>query len=149
MSTSLFEGGNVFKDANGRAVTQRINQTDVDPTVTWLEELTGLDLHGELDPDTADESHPHGYPERWLGSTGKKESSGDLDLGIDANKFSKDQMGTRRSQWCQSHGFKPEDYVREDQARIFKQGDPYSHLTDYMHRRVFTAKILNVVDALR
>jgi len=45
--------------------------------------------------------------------------------------------------------FKPEDYVREDQARIFKQGDPYSHLTDYMHRKVFTAKILNVVDALR
>jgi hypothetical protein len=113
MSTSLFEGGNVFKDANGRALTQRINQTDVDPTVTWLEELTGLDLHGELDPDTADESHPHGYPERWLGSTGKKESSGDLDLGIDANKFSKDQMVTRLSQWCQSHGFKPEDYVKK------------------------------------
>jgi hypothetical protein len=25
----LNEGGNVFKDANGRAETQRINQTDV------------------------------------------------------------------------------------------------------------------------
>jgi len=110
---NLLEGGNVFKDANGRALTQRINQTDVDPTVTWLEELTGLDLHGELDPDTADASHPNGYPEKWLGSTGKKESSGDLDLGIDANKFTKDQMVAQLSQWCQSHGFKPQDYVKK------------------------------------
>ena len=110
---NLFEGGNVFKDANGRALTQRINQTDIDPTVTWLEELTGLDLHGELDPDTADQSHPQGYPERWLGSTGKKDSSGDLDLGIDANEFSKDQMVALLTQWCQSHGFKPQDYVKK------------------------------------
>ena len=110
---NLFEGGNVFKDANGRALTQRINQTDIDPTVTWLEELTGLDLHGELDPDTADQSHPQGYPERWLGSTGKKDSSGDLDLGIDANQFSKDQMVALLTQWCQSHGFKPQDYVKK------------------------------------
>ena len=110
---NLFEGGNVFKDANGRALTQRINQTDIDPTVTWLEELTGLDLHGELDPDTADQSHPQGYPERWLGSTGKKDSSGDLDLGIDANQFSKDQMVALLTQWCQSHGFKPEAYIKK------------------------------------
>ena len=110
---NLFEGGNVFKDANGRALTQRINQTDIDPTVTWLEELTGLDLHGELDPDTADQSHPQGYPERWLGSTGKKDSSGDLDLGIDANEFSKDQMVALLTQWCQSHGFKPEAYIKK------------------------------------
>ena len=106
-------GGNVFKDGDGRAQTQRINQTDIDPTVTWLEELTGLDLHGELDPDTADASHPQGYPERWLGSTGKKESSGDLDLGIDAREFTKDQMVARLSQWCQSHGFKPEEYIKK------------------------------------
>jgi hypothetical protein len=109
----LKEGGNVFKDQNGRILTQRINQTDIDPTVTWLEELTGLDLHGELDPDTADASHPQGYPERWLGSTGKKDSSGDLDLGVDANQFTKDQMVARLSQWCQSHGFKPEEYIKK------------------------------------
>jgi hypothetical protein len=109
----LIEGGNVFKNGNGQALTQRINQTDIDPTVTWLEELTGLDLHGELDPDTADQSHPQGYPERWLGSTGKKESSGDLDLGIDAREFTKDQMVARLSQWCQSHGFKPEEYIKK------------------------------------
>ena len=110
---NLLEGGNVFKDANGRALTQRINQTDIDPTVTWLEELTGLDLHGELDPDTADASHPQGYPERWLGSTGKKDSSGDLDLGIDANEFTKDQMVALLSQWCAGYRFKPEDYIKK------------------------------------
>lgn len=109
----LKEGGNVFKDASGRILTQRINQTDVDPTVTWLEQLTGLDLHGELDPDTADASYPQGYPEKWLGSTGKKESSGDLDLGVDANEFTKDQMVTRLGQWCASHGFRTEDYVKK------------------------------------
>ena len=42
---NIFEGGNVFKDAEGRSLTQRINQTDVKPTLAWLEELLpGLDL---------------------------------------------------------------------------------------------------------
>lgn len=36
------EGGNIFKDASGRALTQRINQTDVKTTIAWLEQLTGL-----------------------------------------------------------------------------------------------------------
>jgi Family of unknown function (DUF6267) len=106
---NLFEGGNVFKDANGRALTQRINQADVEPTVVWLEQLTGLDLHGELDPEYADSQHPEGYPEKWLGSTGKKSTSGDLDL--DSSDTTKDQLVARLVQWCVSHGFKPEDYV--------------------------------------
>jgi hypothetical protein len=38
------EGGNVFKDADGAITTTRINQTDVKPTVQWLEQLTGLPL---------------------------------------------------------------------------------------------------------
>jgi hypothetical protein len=45
--------------------------------------------------------------------------------------------------------FTPEDYTGEDAARIFKAGDPFSHLTDYMHRKVFTSKILRVVDNLQ
>jgi hypothetical protein len=45
---NLLEGGNVFKDNNGRAQTQRINQTDVKSTLAWLEELVpGLDLPTE------------------------------------------------------------------------------------------------------
>ena len=37
----LNEGGNVFKTAEGGPATQRINQTDIKPTVKWLEQLTG------------------------------------------------------------------------------------------------------------
>lgn len=90
------EGGNIFKDASGRALTQRINQTDVKPTIAWLEQLTGLELQ-----DNA------------LGSTGRKPTSGDLDLAVDANQVSKDQLHAKLSQWAQSHGFKPDEYVRK------------------------------------
>ena len=48
---TLFEGGNVFKDGEGQPVTQRINQTDIKPTVLWLEQLTGMDLRGNPDSD--------------------------------------------------------------------------------------------------
>jgi hypothetical protein len=90
------EGGNIFKDASGRALTQRINQTDVKSTIAWLEQLTGLELQ-----DNA------------LGSTGRKPTSGDLDLAVDANQVSKDQLHAKLSQWAQSHGFKPDEYVRK------------------------------------
>jgi hypothetical protein len=70
---NLIEGGNVFKDGDGRAVTQRINQTDVKSTLAWLEELLpGLDLQNNT-----------------LGSTGIKDTSGDLDIAVDANKLPK------------------------------------------------------------
>jgi len=92
----LKEGGNVFKDQNGRILTQRINQADVNPTLAWLEMmLPGLDLQNNK-----------------LGSTGLKPTSGDLDIAVDANEISKDQLAARLSQWATSHGFKPEDYVK-------------------------------------
>ena len=69
----LNEGGNIFKDADGRALTQRINQTDVKPTIAWLEQLTGLELQ-----------------DNTLGSTGRKPTSGDLDLAVDANQITKE-----------------------------------------------------------
>ena len=102
---TLFEGGNVFKDGEGQPVTQRINQTDIKPTVLWLEQLTGMDLRGNPDSD--------GVPEKWLGSTGRKDTSGDLDIEIDANSVSKDQLTAHLSQWAQSHGFEPKDWVRK------------------------------------
>jgi hypothetical protein len=102
MSTSLFEGGNVFKDANGRAVTQRINQTDVKTTLAWLEELVpGLDLQNNT-----------------LGSTGIKDTSGDLDIAVDANVVTKEQLEHRLKQWAASHGFKPEDYVKKSGTAV-------------------------------
>jgi hypothetical protein len=99
---NIFEGGNVFKDGDGRALTQRINQTDVKPTLAWLEEmLPGLDLQNNT-----------------LGSTGIKDTSGDLDIAVDANQVTKEQLETRLKQWAASHGFKPEDYVRKSGTAV-------------------------------
>ena len=99
---NLFEGGNVFKDGNGRSVTQRINQTDVKSTLAWLEEMMpGLDLQNNT-----------------LGSTGIKDTSGDLDIAVDANQVTKDQLETKLKQWATSHGFKPEDYVKKSGTAV-------------------------------
>lgn len=99
---NIFEGGNVFKDVNGRAVTQRINQTDVKSTLAWLEELVpGLDLQNNT-----------------LGSTGIKDTSGDLDIAVDASAVTKEQLEHRLKQWAVSHGFKPEDYVRKSGTAV-------------------------------
>jgi hypothetical protein len=92
----LHEGGNIFKDASNRALTQRINQTDVKTTIAWLEQLTGMDLQ-----------------DATLGSTGRKPTSGDLDLAVDANQVSKEQLTARLTQWAQSHGLRPEEYIRK------------------------------------
>ena len=75
MAINLYEGGNVFKNADGSEATQRIARDNVVPTVQWLEQLTGLSLVDNM-----------------LGTTGKKESSGDLDLAVDATKVTKDVL---------------------------------------------------------
>ena len=75
MAVNLYEGGNIFKDEQGRPATTRIARDNVVPTVQWLEQLTGLNLVDNM-----------------LGSTGRKETSGDLDLGVDATKISKDVL---------------------------------------------------------
>ena len=93
---NLTEGGNIFKDASGRALTQRINQTDVKSTIAWLEQLTGMDLQ-----------------DNTLGSTGRKPTSGDLDLAVDANQFTKEQMVQQLTQWAQMNRLRPEDYIRK------------------------------------
>lgn len=99
---TIFEGGNVFKDAEGRALTQRINQTDVKSTLTWLEELVpGLDLQNNT-----------------LGSTGIKPTSGDLDIAVDSKQVSKEQMVAQLTRWAQSHGFKAEEWVRRSGTAV-------------------------------
>jgi len=92
---NLIEGGNVFKDADGHPATQRINQTDVKPTLAWLDMmLPDLDLQNNT-----------------LGSTGIKPTSGDLDLAIDANKISKEQLTDLLVKWVKSQGI-PEQEIR-------------------------------------
>lgn len=102
---NIFEGGNVFKDPQGLPLTQRINQGDIPGTVKWLEQVTGLDLSSEVDSGS-------GYPVKWLGSTGKTPSSGDLDLAIDSNEITKPQLKAKLDQFITSQGQDPRDYVR-------------------------------------
>jgi hypothetical protein len=117
----LKEGGNIFKGSQGELLTGRINQADVAPTVKWLEGITGLSLSDTM-----------------LGSTGKAASSGDLDLGVDESKISKDQLVTKLSQWTQSQQQDPKQWVRKSGISVhFKtpiQGDSKKGFvqTDFM-----------------
>ena len=93
----LQEGGNVFKDAQGQPLTQRINQADVPATIAWVEQVTGIE-----------------FPEdRWLGSTGRKPTSGDLDLAVDLGETTKEQVAGTLTQWATSQGLDPRDWVRK------------------------------------
>lgn len=103
--TYLLEGGNVFKDAKGIPLTQRINQGDIPGTVQWLEQVTGLDLSRDIDPAT-------GYPVKWLGSTGKKPDSGDLDLAVDTADIQKPDLKAKLEQFVRTQQNDPRDFVR-------------------------------------
>lgn len=94
---NLLEGGNVFKDAQGQPLTQRINQADVPATIRWVERVTGLKFPQE----------------RWLGSTGRKATSGDLDLAVDISDTSKEELAAKLSQFIQSQGQDSRDWVRK------------------------------------
>jgi hypothetical protein len=94
---TLLEGGNVFKDAEGQPLTGRINQSDVPATVAWLEQLTGLEFPRD----------------RWLGSTGKAATSGDMDLAVDVNEISKDQLAQKLMQWIASHKLPPAEWIKK------------------------------------
>jgi len=99
---NILEGGNVFKDGNGRALTQRINQTDVKTTLAWLEQmLPGLDLQNNT-----------------LGSTGIKDTSGDLDIAVDAKQLTKEQLIAQLTRWATSQKQKPEDWVKQTGAGV-------------------------------
>jgi hypothetical protein len=94
---TLLEGGNVFKDSDGKPLTGRINQSDVPATVAWLEQLTGIEFPRE----------------RWLGSTGKAPTSGDMDLAVDANEVSKEQLAAKLTQWIVSHKLPPAEWIKK------------------------------------
>jgi hypothetical protein len=91
----LLEGGNVFKTKDGESLTQRINRQDVPATISWIEQVTGIEFPKD----------------RWLGSTGKKPTSGDLDLAVDLNEIGKDQLANILTQFVQSQGLDPREYV--------------------------------------
>jgi hypothetical protein len=94
---TLLEGGNVFKDSDGQPLTGRINQSDVPATVQWIEQLTGIEFPRD----------------RWLGSTGKAATSGDMDLAVDVNEISKDQLAQKLMQWIASHKLPPAEWIKK------------------------------------
>ena len=89
-------GGNVFKDTTGKITTTRIKKADVIPTVKWLENLIGIELVDNL-----------------LGTTGKKETSGDLDIAIDPNETDKDQLILKLSDYVLHQGGEPKEWIKK------------------------------------
>lgn len=96
MNSNLFEGGNIFKDEAGTVLTKRINRADVIPTIEWLETVTGLELTDHL-----------------LGTTGKKETSGDLDIAIDANEVDKNEFATKLADYIKKQGGDPKQWIKK------------------------------------
>ena len=90
----LLEGGNVFKNADKSPATQRINRIDVPTTVQWLERVTGLSLMDAM-----------------VGSTGQRDTSGDIDLAIDSNVITKDAVLGTLVNWCKQQGIPDEEIM--------------------------------------
>ena len=119
--TKLLEGGNVFKDKQGQPLTQRINQADVPATIAYVENILGIKFP----------------PERWLGSTGRKPTSGDLDLAVDLNEIDKDQLAGALQKIVTSQNLDPREWVVKKGEVHFKTpiaGDPNKGYvqTDFM-----------------
>jgi len=75
--------------------------------------------------------------ERWLGSTGRKPTSGDLDLGVDLGETTKDQIAAKLTQWATGQGQDPREWVKKAGEVHFKTpigGDPKKGYvqTDFM-----------------
>jgi len=95
----LSEGGNVFKTADKQPATQRIARNDVPTTVKWLEQVTGLSLMDAM-----------------VGSTGQRETSGDIDLAIDAAVVTKAAVLDVLVNWCRRQGI-PDEQIMNHKAK--------------------------------
>tara|TARA_B100001109_G_scaffold230743_1_gene207479 strand:- start:1010 stop:1765 length:756 start_codon:yes stop_codon:yes gene_type:complete len=121
MKKRINEGGNIFKNADGQPDTIRINRVDVEPTVQWLETITGLEL-----------------TDYKLGTTGLAPSSGDIDLAVDQEKINKEQLVAKLSGWLRSKNMDPAEYIKKSGVSVhFKtpiQGNPKNGnvQTDFM-----------------
>lgn len=76
-------GGNIFKK---EFVTTRISRELVILTVKFLESITSLALQNNM-----------------LGSTGVKETSGDIDLAVDYRTTTKDRLERKLNAWSQKN----------------------------------------------
>lgn len=107
----LNEGGNVFK----QHPTQRIYLSDIKPTVDFLSNIIGTNLMKNL-----------------LGSTGKRESSGDLDIAINENKISKVQLYDILANWCMERNLNPKDYIAKSGISVHFRTPIYGKDGEYV-----------------
>lgn len=114
--TLVTEGGNVFK----QFPTTRIYLQDIGNTINFLSDIVGINLQKNL-----------------LGSTGKRESSGDLDIAINENKMTKVQLYDILANWCMERNLNPKDYIAKSgisvhfRTPIFNKDSEYVQ-TDFM-----------------
>lgn len=101
MKKIIKEGGNIFKNPEGQPATGRINRSDVEPTVQWLEQITGLEL-----------------TDNKLGTTGLAPTSGDLDLAVDQDKINKEQLIAKLSGWLRSKNMDPAEYIKKSGVSV-------------------------------
>jgi hypothetical protein len=97
----LKEGGNVFKNPDKSLATKRIDRVDVETTLAWLEKITGL---------------PHN--DFKLGSTGVADTSGDLDVAVNIDDVSKDEMVQKLSAWCKQNGKNPKEWIAKSGINV-------------------------------
>jgi len=97
----LKEGGNVFKNPDKSLATKRINREDVENTLAWLEKITGL---------------PHN--DFKLGTTGIADTSGDLDVAVNIDDVSKDEMIQRLSAWCKQNDKNPKEWIAKSGINV-------------------------------
>ena len=97
-STHIFEeGGNVFK-ANP---TERIKKADIPATLKFISGILGFDVSNDT-----------------LGSTGKRDSNGDIDIGISEAMYTKDDIVKKLVDWCKQHGLEPKEYIAKSGISI-------------------------------
>ena len=87
------EGGNIFQNAEGQP-NREPNLADVEPTLKWLEKITGLNLVDNM-----------------LGSTGIKPTSGDLDVAVDKTKVDKGNLVNTLTAWVNKNH--PGDEIKQ------------------------------------
>lgn len=93
----LQEGGNIFKTPQGTSATTKIARADIVPTLKLLEPALGIPLVDAI-----------------LGSAGKKAQSGDIDISVDPEQITKDELIRRLKQWVkQVHQQMPDDWVKK------------------------------------
>jgi hypothetical protein len=107
----LSEGGNVFKtEPEKELIAQRIATPDVDPTIKWIEKVVGFEIdEHDLLGTTGKKNHPSGKFEL--------NSSGDLDLNIDENEVSKQDIINKLTVWCKSQGIADADIMNKGRSK--------------------------------